>query len=52
MINLLKFLIFGYIHKWKIYKETKIQDMNTGCKGIQYDLQCEKCGSIKFKASI
>jgi hypothetical protein len=26
--------------------------MNTGCKDIQYDLQCEKCGSFKFKASI
>ena len=54
MIRLLQFLVFGHWHKWKIINQrgyvdyaNYVDDGKIMAKGIQYTLQCEKCGKLK-----
>lgn len=46
MLNLIKWLLFGHIHTWKILKVHDLK-MMTGSVGSRYVLQCEKCGIVK-----
>lgn len=60
MISLIKFLILGHVHKWKIintlkYEETFGPDYGHELNGLvkstgtRYHLQCEKCGIVMKK---
>jgi len=47
MIRLIQFLIFGHIHKWNVLEKEKYTLDQGSHNGIQYNLQCEKCGNMK-----
>lgn len=47
MIWLLKMIIFGHFHKWKIIEKEKYAASDMAHNGIQYNLQCEECGKMK-----
>lgn len=56
MINIIKLIIFGHIHRWKILKQEPYRLHNGNINkvietGTHYTLQCDKCGNIKtFRA--
>lgn len=49
MLWLLKFCVFGHVHKWETVREETLQ-MCKGEKvverGSRFTLRCEKCGDI------
>lgn len=45
MIQLIKLLIFGHLHKWKIINQCTL-NTDYGARGNRYALQCEKCGDV------
>lgn len=46
MIAVLKFLIFGHLHKWTTLREDKAT-WDNGATGRMYTCQCTTCGTIK-----
>lgn len=49
MVWLLKFLVFGHVHRWKILSETPLTCTHKGMvldRGTRFHLQCEKCGDV------
>jgi len=47
MINLIKWLIHGHIHKWEIIVNIDLVNESNQRTGQGYDLQCRTCGTIK-----
>lgn len=52
MLNLLKLLIFGHLHKWAVIADAPFErweDSPTDIvhRGRKYTCRCEKCGEIK-----
>lgn len=48
MINLIKWLIFGHIHKWEIIEKYNL-NYDNGTQGHRYHLQCMECGEVISK---
>lgn len=46
MIALIKFLIFGHLHKWEIIQTRRCDDDSGGAWTRHY-CQCKECGKIK-----
>lgn len=54
MMWLLQILVFGHVHKWQILTKTRyvdyanyVDEKDVLARGMQYTLQCEKCGRLK-----
>lgn len=45
MLWLLKFCVFGHVHRWKIINSIRLVDGGERI-GTRYHLQCEKCGDV------
>jgi hypothetical protein len=45
MINLIKLLIFGHIHKWETINSCTLHS-DFGARGTRHTLRCVKCGDI------
>lgn len=56
MIKLLAFLFAGCWHKWAIIHEGPLFDGDNVKRGRPigrwYDLQCERCGTVKHKEAL
>jgi hypothetical protein len=48
MINLLRYIFLGHVHKFKIIKEIEVYREDDKSKWTRYYLQCEKCGMMKI----
>ena len=46
VIAVLKFLVFGHLHKWTTIREDKAT-WDNGSTGRMYTCQCTTCGKIK-----
>ena len=49
MMLLLKLLLFGHVHRWKILDRDPLRFTREGevtDRGMRYTLQCEKCGDV------
>ena len=52
MINLIKWLIFGHIHKFEEVETCKLTSDGRGV-GMIYVMRCDKCGEMKtFEVSV
>lgn len=49
MVNLLKLLILGHIHKWKILEKRSVVNHKKEVMGLRIILQCEHCGNVKYR---
>lgn len=50
MIALIKWLIFGHVHKWETESTHSLERKHIGYgseKGLTYILRCKKCGKVK-----
>ena len=51
MWKLLRLLLFGHEHAWKILREARLSN-ECGSAGTRYYLQCTQCGTVKKKDCI
>ena len=47
MINLLKFIIFGHIHKWETVGQSRWEHSASVSSGPRFVCRCEKCGAYR-----
>ena len=47
MIALIKFLIYGHLHKWEILEKAHVENISAGRSWTRHYCRCTKCGSIK-----
>jgi hypothetical protein len=46
MLELLKMLFIGHIHKWEVYSETKYRPLGRSEETTIVCLRCEECGKM------